>query len=307
MMNHPIAGVTVPLTTVMREPGRPSFPDSEQQLEALAASGIDNLMLFGSNGEGALISPEHWGDYPARVTKRWRELRPSGRVVINVSAPGTDELMARAQLASAAQPDALVASPPSYFRHSADEIEGHLLAAAGTGLPVVVYNLPRSANALPNEVFKNLLSSAAVIGVKDSSSDPAALEAFIESARHHPHAAVAQGDEQNALRALDSGAAGLVPGIANIAPRLAAELFGAHARGDRETAERTQARITELTSIHSIHPGVPSIKAVLRRRGIAPDSLARPLRPISRDESREIDDFIEQHDDVLIGSSAGRG
>lgn len=140
-----LAGVMVPLVTPMDRPGRPSAPAADALLGALAAAGARGLMLFGSNGEGPLLPTAQLGYFAAEVAARWRELTGDGTVLVNVTAPGTAEALARAETVLPAEPDALVLSPPIYYHHRHDEIVAHYAATAGLGVPVVAYNAPATA------------------------------------------------------------------------------------------------------------------------------------------------------------------
>lgn len=285
-----LEGVVVPLVTPMTEPGVPSASAAEPLLTAMASCGIQRLMLLGSNGEGPLIPYDVAGEYVGGVVKLWRELVPGGVIMVNVTAAGTQESGRRAADAAAAGADALVSSPPTFFRHRDDEVIAHFDALGAYGLPVAAYNTPRST-PLNAAIVDALLAMPHLIGVKDSAGDSSTLASLIAVAG--PGFQVSQGDEQHLADALLAGAHGITPGIANLAPQLALDLV---ARPD----DHLQQIATALTAIHQVRPGVPAVKAILHARGLCPPHAAPPLAPCTPTERDRLLQLVEPLEQYLI-------
>lgn len=303
MTAHVLAGVTAPLVTPLDETGRPDPDAARPLLSALAAAGVDALLLLGSNGEGALLPPDATAEFIAEVTSTWRDLQPTGAVTVNVSAPGTTDMLRRAESALAASPDALLVTPPSYFHHRSDEIEAHLRSIERFAHPWAVYNVPKYACALSPDVLEGLLDAPHLVGLKDSSGDAAALASFLGVMARRDDLAVSQGDERNLLGGLQSGARGIVPGLANLAPDLVVALYRQFRAGDLDAAALSQERATALTAVHGIRPGVPTVKAILHDRGVLATALcAPPLAEVTPAQLTEIRDFLAPHDAWLVES-----
>lgn len=301
MTAHVLAGVTAPVVTALDSEGRPDADHARSLLAALAAAEVDGLLLLGSNGEGALLPIDTVAGYLAEVTAAWRELRPGGSVTVNVSAPGTTEMLRRAEVALGAAPDALLVTPPGYFHHRADEIESHLRSIEGFGHPWAVYNVPKYACPLTPEVLSALLDARHLVGLKDSSGSPEALAAFLAVIAGHSHLAVSQGDERNLVGGLLAGARGIVPGVANLVPGLVVALHRAAIAGDLEAAESAQERTTAFTGIHAIRPGVPTVKAILHDRGLLPSArCAPPLAGVTAAELTELRRFVAPFESWLV-------
>ncbi|TCO42588.1 4-hydroxy-tetrahydrodipicolinate synthase [Kribbella antiqua] len=281
-------GVVVPLVTPMSSPGVPSASEAEPLLGAMAGAGVRRLMVLGSNGEGPLIPYDVAGEFVGGVVKRWRELVPDGVIMVNVTAAGTMEACRRASDAAAAGADAVVSSPPTFFRHRDDEVVAHFEALVACGLPVVAYNSPRST-PLSRSTVDAL--AGIVAGIKDSSGD---LELLSYMVSRLP---VSQGDEWHLADALRAGAVGLTPGIANLAPRLALDLVA----GDSDL-DQLQSACSKLMAIHRVRSGVPTVKAVLHSRGLCPPHSAPPLAPCTPDELCRILQVLEPLEDYLISA-----
>jgi 4-hydroxy-tetrahydrodipicolinate synthase len=301
-----LGGLVVPLVTPMERPGVPSVEAAVPLLHAMAGAGVRRLMLFGSNGEGPLVRADRVPGYVAGLVERWRDLVEGAVVLVNVTAAGTDEVRQRAEQVAAGGPDALVLSPPTYFRHRADEVVAHYAALAGCGLPVVAYNAPRYATPLTESSVDALVALPHVVGIKDSSGDPALLAYLIAATRDRDDFTVSQGDERRLAEALRAGAGGIVPGTANLAPRLAAEMVAAHEAGDDAELDRLQDLTLRLTELHAVRPGVPAVKALLARWGLCPPHVAPPLAPCTPQETRDLARAVRPVGGHLLAPS-GRG
>lgn len=286
-----LAGVTVPIITTVGPDHRPDPAALRPLLHAIAAAGISRIMLLGSNGEGPLIPTDLIGPFTRDVVDSWRSIDAAHRVVVNVSAPGTAEVLQRASAVEAAGPDAIVTSPPTYFHHRDDEVVAHYAALAELGRPVVVYNSPKYATPLTIAAAAEVLALPHVVGIKDSSGDPDLVRELIKLASGRP-IGVGQGDERRALTALREGADGIVPGVANLAPAAAQRLVDAFRTGDDDAATAAQDLLTRLTGIHAIRPGVPTVKAILADRGLTGTALMPPLIACTPTELTAIRDLL---------------
>lgn len=295
-----LSGVMVPLVTPMSAPGVPSAGAAEDLLAALARTGVRSLMLFGSNGEGPLLPASALTEFAAGVAARWRELTGDGPVLANVTAAGTAEALERAAAVSLAEPDAVVVSPPIYYRHRDDEVVAHFAAFAGLDVPVVAYNVPRYSVPLTPGVLDEVLAMPHIAGIKDSSGDLALFGRVVAAARRRDDLGVSQGSEPQLVAGLEAGADGIVPGIANVAPVLSVALYDAFRAGRLAEADVAQETVDRVTALHAVRPGVPSVKAVLDARGLCPPHVAAPLAPVTPDERAALLDLLAPLDPHLI-------
>ncbi len=299
---HILDGVTVPLVTALDDAGRPDAAAARPLIEALARARVHGLMLLGSNGEGALLPPDMTTDFVREVVDLWRELRPGGHVIVNVSAPGTIEMMRRAESALRSAPDALVVTPPSYFTFRPDEVEAHIRTIERFEYPYAVYNVPKYASALTPKTFASLLDSPWLIGMKDSSGDADAFAGFLALAAGREDVAITQGSERDMLSALQAGANGIVPGVANLAPAAAVRLSEQWSTNE-VAAREAQSVLAGLLRVHSIRPGVPTVKGILHDRGlIATPTPVPPLASLGHDELDALRVILEPYEADLIGS-----
>lgn len=299
-------GVVLPLVTGLDADGLPDAAVSRRLLDAVADAGITKLMVLGSNGEGPLLPTSSLPRYLVEIVALWRERVPEGLVVVNATAPATAEALERGAYAVDAGADAVAVCPPFYFRHRDDEIVEHFRRFAELGTPVVAYNIPRYTNEMTPAVIDRLPGLEHVVGVKDSSGDLETLARFLEVKQARADFGVSQGGETALVAGLRLGADGIVPGTANVAPRLALELVSAVRAGDDAAAERAQALTTELTGMHKIRAGVPTVKAILDLLGLLAPNVAAPLAACTPEERAALEAFITPYRAELLGAEGLR-
>lgn len=293
---HPLAGVTAPIVTPLDADGRPDAAGAHALLADLAAAGVDGLLILGTNGEGPAFDAESSAEFAAAVATRWRALTDgAGRVFVAVFGSGTAETLTRiTALTRQVTPDALVVPPPHYFRYTDAELTAYFREIAGqAGVPVALYNAPRyTGNLLTGPLLADLARLPNVVGLKDSSGDAEIVAAALEIAERLPGFGVSQGDEKRLAWALERGAVGITPGLANIAPAPCVELAAAVARGDAATAQARQADLNVLAGMHAIRPGVACMKAALALVGRSAPAPAAPMAGYDQDEFARLRAFL---------------
>jgi 4-hydroxy-tetrahydrodipicolinate synthase len=297
---HLLKTVTVPIITGFADTGRPDPSAVTGLLQNLAANRITTVLLFGSNGEGSAVATKDIGWYSRAVAERWREFGgASARTLIAVTGASTSDMLARADEALSAAPDALIAAPPFYFHHTREEIVAHYRELEAIGMPWVAYNVPRyTGNPLTLDVLGAIGGWPNCLGVKDSSGDEATLLGAIELAARRPDFQVSQGSETHLASALAAGAAGITPGLANLAPGACVDLFDAAVAGDTDTAQELQLALTRLAGIHSVRPGVVAMKTALALVGLASSKPSLPFVAYNADETDRLGQILRQCQDV---------
>ncbi len=160
----------------------------------------------------------------------------------NCTAQGMDE----AEQAKAAGADALLLATPPYSRPSPEGVLRHLEAIAGvTDLPVLIQNEPaRTRIDLAPESVARLAARANIVGFVDATGDLARALA----PAHGLGRPVCTYTTQDALAApfLMAGGTGAISVLANITPRLCAELHTAARDGMFSRATMIQRRLHPL-------------------------------------------------------------
>jgi 4-hydroxy-tetrahydrodipicolinate synthase len=302
--DHPVAGVTIPLVTALDRRGRPDAAAVRPLLAHLAAGGVTTLMLAGTNGEGPVLSADDVCTYAAEVSAMWRELiGATAHITVTAAGAGTRETLQRLDRLAVLDLDAVVVLAPFYFRHTERELHAHFRAAAANGRPIVIYNSPGyTGNPIPASLVRRLLDEPAIVGLKDSSGDPALFGQFCDAARERDGFHVAQGVERQLADGLRRGATGVVPGVGMLAPALCVELFRAARAGDHAAAAARQRDVDRVAALFGLRPGASGIvvvKTALHLLGLCPPHAAAPFQPCTETELAELRTALAGLHDLL--------
>jgi 4-hydroxy-tetrahydrodipicolinate synthase len=237
--------------------------------------GTEGLVVAGSTGEApTLTAPEH--DRLLRVAVE----AAAGRVPV-IAGTGTNCTRSSIELtrgAHAAGADAALLVTPYYNKPMQEGLYRHFAAIAGSvDLPLILYNVPcRTGVDLAPDTLARLAAIPNIVGIKDATGDLARPMAIARAAgagflQLSGHDATAAGFNL-------AGGRGCISVVANVAPRLCADLQRACRDGDFRTAAAIQARLAPLVSAleRETNPGPIKLALSLLRPDVSPD-LRLPL------------------------------
>jgi 4-hydroxy-tetrahydrodipicolinate synthase len=252
--------------------------------------GCSGLFVLGGVGEGAWLSSSQRLDI---ITSTVHAARGRAPVLAGLMLPGTAPACDAAQLAVDAGADALVVGSPYYFGVDAASQVRHVEAIlAATTLPVLLYNIPQCTHApLAHEAIEALASEPRILGVKDSWGDLTYFQSLLSLKHTRASFRILQGHEHAAAPSLLLGGDGLIPGLANIAPRLLVELVQAARVRDLENVHRLHMQVFDLTSIYTGEIGLPGLYAASSLLGLASNIPAQPWAAIA--DSDRLDAITE--------------
>lgn len=240
--------------------------------------GSDALVVGGSTGEsGALEEAELAALLECALAAA------AGRVpvIAGTGAAATAKALKLVRLARAVGADAVLAVTPYYSRPTQAGLAAHFRALADDGgLPVIAYNVPgRTGVDLLPDTLATLVGHPRIIGIKEAVADESRMQALL--ALRRSGFVVLSGDDPTALRALAAGADGVISVVANLVPRLFAEL-ARHARGgDMQAARQIDAMLAPLYAAAGSEPNPIPVKAGLALMGRLREALRLPLLPLS--------------------------
>ena len=253
-------------------------PD-ERRLADLVAwqieEGSDGLVVAGTTGEDpTLTATEH--DRLLRVAVE----AAAGRVPV-IAGTGTNCTRSSIELTKAAQAagaDAALVVTPYYNKPMQEGLYRHFAAVAGSvELPILLYNVPgRTGVDLAPETLARLAAIPNVVGLKDATGDLARPEATARAAG--PSFLQFSGHDATATGFNLAGGRGCISVVANVAPRLCAEMRRACREGDFRRAAALQGRLAPLVLAleRETNPGPVKLALSLLRLDLAPD-LRLPL------------------------------
>ncbi|MEM6275578.1 MAG: dihydrodipicolinate synthase family protein [Pseudomonadota bacterium] len=290
-------GIYTPIVT-------PYFEDFSLNEAALSAT-VDHLVEAGVHG---IIVAGTTGEYYAQSMDERIEL--IGRIkeliaarvpmIVGTGAMRTEDAIIYAEAAVEHGADAILIATPPYAYPTGREIALHALAIdRAANLPVMLYNYPgRMSVDMDEETLDRLGRSPNFRAIKESSGDINRLHML---ARDYPHIALSCGMDDQALEFFAWGARSWVCAGSNFAPEAHLALYRACAVDGDFTRGRAimSAMLPLMRVLEQGGKFIQCIKHGLTLRGIDAGPPRRPLKPLNKDDKRELAEVIRTMDRAI--------
>jgi dihydrodipicolinate synthase/N-acetylneuraminate lyase len=276
MIQRRFHGVVPPTITALDADERLDRAGMARLVEHQIGGGVHGIFVLGTNGEGPCLRDAVRREVCEVAVETARGRVP---VIAGVLQPSTARVVDDIKLLEGTGIAGVVATTPYYFGgYNDDELVGHYRRVAdATDLPILVYNIPQNTKVpIKASAILKIAEDPRIAGVKDSSGDWAEVQRMILE-RPREDFVILQGNQQMAAISLVLGADGLVPGFANVHPRLTVtEAFAIQKQVDAFLRIRGRATL-HGTKLLAAHLGLiqPNLTAPLPRMN--PDEAKRYL------------------------------
>ena len=266
-------------------------------IEHLIESGIHGLIIAGTTGEYYVQSMEERLELMALAKDLIKGRLP---LIIGTGALRTEESIAYAEKAREVGADAILVATPPYGVPTPRENALHALAIdRAANLPIMLYNYPgRMAAEMDGEYLDRVGRSPNFCAIKESSGDINRVHLL---ARDYAHIQMSCGMDDQALEFFAWGARSWVCAGSNFAPKAHIALYEACAlEGDFTKGRAIMSAMMPLMRV--LEQGgkfVQCIKHGLTYRGIPAGPPRYPLRPLNKDEKRELEMTIRVMDTAI--------
>ena len=242
------------------------------------AEGSHGLVPVGTTGESPTLShDEH---------RRVVELcigTAAGRVpvIAGAGSNNTVEAVDLARHAEKAGADAVLVVTPYYNRPTQEGLYRHFKAVNdAVGIPIIIYNIPpRSVVDMSVETMARLFELNNIAGVKDATGNVARVS--LQRRAMGADFIQLSGEDMTALACMAAGAHGCISVVANVAPRLCADLMQACFAQDYLAALKIQDQLIPLHAATFMEPGLAGAKHGLSLLGRCVDEVRLPLLPVT--------------------------
>lgn len=298
-----LSGMIPPVLSPLTPERRADRDGIDRLTEHLIGGGSDGLFVLGSCGEGPSLTTEVAQEIVEGYVAAAGSRVP---VLVGVGQVSTERTIEAAQGARDAGADALVVMTPMYYNTEVDEpLVRHVEAvAAAVDLPIVLYNIPHlTHHPITPSAVRRLAGHDQVVALKESSGDWEVFEPLATAALEGG-LSVFQGAESLIARSLAFGVSGAVPGIANLVPRLSAELVAAGLAGQSARAAELQARLDAACGIYAAGFWLTSLKSAVAELGLIGPTAGVALTPLDEDAVAALRDTLGAIElDSAVGQS----
>jgi 4-hydroxy-tetrahydrodipicolinate synthase len=273
--------VLTAMATPMREDGSVDFDGAQRLATHLVEHGNDGVVVCGTTGESPTLTHDETLDmFRATV----EAVGDRATVVAGCGKNDTAATVALTREASALDVDAIMLVTPYYNRPSQRGLVNHFTqAAAATGLPVMLYNIPsRSAAEIAPETILRLAQDVPnILSVKDAVGDLVKTAWLLG---HKPaDFAVYSGDDATFLPLLALGGTGVVSVAGHLVGDDIARMVETFPTDPAKAAE-IHLRLLPVFTALFIDASPGPLKAALRMVGLP----AGPVRPPLADADDDV-------------------
>ena len=287
MATSKFVGVYPPVITPLTAEEELDREGVRKHIEFVLEGGVDGIFVLGSNGEGPFVRPS----VAAAMVDTTVEV-VAGRVpvIAGVIEPSTSRTIEAVRNLSGRRLAGYVAAAPFYFGGYVNrELDKHFRKIADAAdLPVLLYNIPINTKTPMNaDLVLGLQNHPNIAGIKDSSGDWPEVQPVLFN--KEKDFVFLQGNQFMCAVSLMMGADGLVPGHANIWPRLLVDLMKAAKEKEYETLFALQNRLDKLMRLRGRAPN-HTYKLITSTMGLTQEHVSSPLPMLT---SEEADRFIK--------------
>lgn len=259
-------------------------------------AGTSGVVPAGCTGEAATLS----------VTERARvldicleEVGDSMPVIPGTGSNSTRETVNLSAAAERAGASGVLIITPYYNKPTPEGQYIHYRTVAEQiGLPIILYNVPsRTGVNMTPETIARLSELKGIVAIKEAAGSVDQVSAILELC----DITVLSGDDPLTLPMMAVGARGVVSVLANVLPRLVAQMVGAYP-GNAEHARVLHRDVRTLSKALFIETNPGPVKHVLAGLGlIESEELRAPLAPVSKRSREALAPIIARMRSTLSG------
>ncbi len=238
-------------------------------------NGTDGIIPCGTTGESATLSYEEHKRVIKIVVEEVNKRVP---VIAGTGSNNTKEAIELTEAARQDGADAALVITPYYNKPTQEGLYQHFKKIAEeVAIPIVMYNVPgrTAVDMLPDTVGR-LSKISNIVGIKDATGSMKVLTEIIENTRGN-NFCLLSGDDFVYFPFLSVGGDGVISVVANIAPKITAELYDAFVNGNLDRARELHFAVNELSRAMFLQTNPIPVKKAAALMGLVEDEIRLPL------------------------------
>lgn len=293
-MKNNMSGVGVALVTPFDREGAVDFNALEALVERVIAGGADYLVVLGTTGEPATMTPAEKAAVVECITSVNHKRLP---MVIGIGGNNTAEVEEQVRAFDFSAFDALLSVTPYYNKPSQEGMYQHYKQVAeASPVPVILYNVPgrTGVNLLPQTVLRLASQVENIAAIKEASGS---LSQAAYILRDRPVGfRVISGDDNMTLPMVALGGDGVISVAANAFPRLFCRMARAALEGRTAEAAALHLRMMEAVDALFTEGNPTGVKSALAHYGVMGNHLRLPLVPSTEALDARLGELIARYE-----------
>ena len=276
-------GSIVALVTPMLGNGDVDYSQLETLIDFHVREGTEALVIAGTTGESATLSPKEHCDLLNRSYEIIRQRLP---MIAGTGANSTAEAIELTSFARECRAEAALLVSPYYNKPTQKGlILHHQAIAEAVDIPQILYNVPgRTACDMQADTVAELAKVGNIVGIKEATGS---MERLADIKRQvGDDFALLTGDDSTTCEFILNGGHGAISVTANVVPAKMANMCQLALDGKTEQARAADAEIAELHRLLFIESNPIPVKWAVTQMGFGELNLRLPMTELS-EEHRE--------------------
>ncbi len=261
-------------------------------VDFLVDSGVHGIFVVGSQGEAYALSQDEKKKVMETAVEQTAKRVP---VYAGTGAVTTSEAVELTQMAEKIGVDAVSVITPYFLSPSQEELYEHYKTIANsTSLPILLYNNPGKTGGVNISIglAERLSQIENIVGIKDSSGDMTLTGEYIRKTKGKGFSVLA-GRDTLILSTLLYGGSGAISATANVAPKIAVDIYEYFVKGNIEKAKEAQFALAPLRVAFELGTFPVVIKEALKLIGIDAGPAKSPVKGLSDAKRRELKEILK--------------
>ena len=238
-------GIIPPIITPLTDDGEVNYPVLRQMVNHLIDNGVHGLFPLGTTGEFYAFDDDTYRKILETVKDETRGRVPVYGGANHITTRGVIRLV---KICEEVGVDAVSILTPMFVSQTQDELYAYYKEIAeSTSLPIILYNnKPKTNVTITPATVAKLAEIDNIVAVKDSTGDMTNAAEYIRLTRDNDNFHVLMGRDTLIHAALCYGATGAIASCANVAPRIAADIYDKFMEGDLKGSLDAQFELAPL-------------------------------------------------------------
>ena len=269
-------GAATAIVTPFRD-GEIDFEAFGRLLELQYAGGVSTIVVCGTTGESATLSPE---EQEALVRFAAKKSNRRMKIIAGIGGNDTKKAMHMARRAEASGADGLLMVTPYYNKSTQAGLVAHFTYVADrSALPLILYNIPsRTGVGIEPETYALLAQHENINGVKEASGNIAAFARA--KALCGEGLSFWSGNDSDTVAMMALGAKGVISVASNIVPDVVSRLCALCAEGNYPAAAALNEEYMDLFHVLFCEVNPIPIKTAMALLGRCGGEMRLPLVPM---------------------------
>lgn len=280
-------GVIPPIITPLTEEGEVNYEVLRQMVNHLIDQGVHGLFPLGTTGEFYAFDNDTYRKILETVVDETRGRVPVYGGANHITTRGVIELI---KICEEVGVDAVSVLTPMFVSQTQEELYDYFATiAASTALPIILYNnAPKTNVTIKPATVAKLAQIDNIVAVKDSTGDMTNTAEYIRLTRDNDNFHVLMGRDTLIHAALCYGASGAIASCANVAPRIAADIYDKYVAGDVKGSLEAQFVLAPLRIACSMGTFPAVIKEGLVQQGFQVGKCLAPIAELKPEEKEKL-------------------